>query len=1054
MALGARAVCTCTSHGCSTQTYSENGVIKHGQRIAPTARTAHRLQDQRNNLMVQSAAAISGFRQPAPAPSDPSPQSVVNDTDLLESFADLSLSLNARLSASNSKTRLDSSTEDFDDEPNVEHLENMPHYYDCSRFHLDFINKNPAELLVNLKTSLFYVTQQISLTASAYLLRLDCQLIELVATHGLDQTSQPRVLTYSERKTLDSFPRDPATIIRHLAIDPDLHFLLCCPRCFAMYPILAAPEQCVHSKFPKPGEHLDEFKNQSDNDEDPGSSTERDSSHADEDHHQLCGATLFYKCRRTRQPIRRFAFHSLNSWLARFFSRPGIEDVLEETANASCLPFNDMADMSDIHHSRLWKEFLGPNGEQFSAHSGNLIFGMFVDGINPYGNRQAGKHASVTFMILVCLSLPVGLRYLPENVFLLKLLWNPGVYLSQTCQHPEGRLIRAALLPFFADLPALRRSLGFAGHNAKRMCSYCLIDKKDIKNFNKQTWPLRNLVDHRYWANQSREAPNAKAKKQILSDHGVRYSVLLELSYWNIVDYHVVDAMHNLLLGIFKWHCQRFWLMSDVADEEEPPPVSSRELDQLLKDSLKSTIPEPERSSTPFPEESELGIPFAEMLFGSNTGTSDTEFELGKDWDGEWIPPSTGQVILDKDSLSAINRHFKKLHIPSWIGRAIPALGKASFGRLKADEWRNLFLIQLPLVLPAVWEDGDLANQSLLENFAHLVSFVNIALKQTINKELIDKYRYHLQEYMKSSMLLFPDSPVAPNHHMAFHLPDGLENLGPCRAWWSFSMERMMGTVLKATRNNILGQMEITCLTNFYRIGNIRALLDNPNFPATVTPFIREVKSLYNPIPSTHHTQTKNRMNLDDHLFKGLIARMNEMFPLVNRTWISSDKWDRIKSRNSNKFAPLNSRVLKIPNLVNDKIVFSSVATSQNNCVVALKPNTHGLNFGIIELIFQHSRIDSLDKEASTDTWLSIKPLIPAPLSVGRLYRQLEKYDQLGVTLRKIDKSSTSSIIHSTEILSHCAWTRYKPKSLAEKNTNQSTRKTDEEYIALVCLDR
>jgi hypothetical protein len=195
-------------------------------------------------------------------------------------------------------------------------------------------------------------------------------------------------------------------------------------------------------------------------------------------------------------------------------------------------------------------------------------------------------------------------------------------------------------------------------------------------------------------------------------------------------------------------------------------------------------------------------------------------------------------------------------------------------------------------------------------------------------------------------------------------------------------------------------------------------------------------------------------MNLDDHLFKGLIARMNEMFPLVNRTWISSDKWDRIKSRNSNKFAPLNSRVLKIPNLVNDKIVFSSVATSQNNCVVALKPNTHGLNFGIIELIFQHSRIDSLDKEASTDTWLSIKPLIPAPLSVGRLYRQLEKYDQLGVTLRKIDKSSTSSIIHSTEILSHCAWTRYKPKSLAEKNTNQSTRKTDEEYIALVCLDR
>jgi hypothetical protein len=82
----------------------------------------------------------------------------------------------------------------------------------AGRFHVNFINKNPAELLINLKTSLFYVTQQISLNALAYLLRLDCQLIEVVTTHGLDETSQPRVLTYSQRKTLDSFPKDPGTI--------------------------------------------------------------------------------------------------------------------------------------------------------------------------------------------------------------------------------------------------------------------------------------------------------------------------------------------------------------------------------------------------------------------------------------------------------------------------------------------------------------------------------------------------------------------------------------------------------------------------------------------------------------------------------------------------------------------------------------------------------------------------------------------------------------------------------------------------------------------------
>ncbi|PLW47246.1 hypothetical protein PCANC_12430 [Puccinia coronata f. sp. avenae] len=515
MAPPAKVICTCTSHGCSKKVYSEDGIIKDGQRVDPATRTAHCLQDQRNKLIVQSAAAINSFCPPVPAPGNPPPQAVVND-DLIKSFANLSVTLNAQPSASNTQTR-DSSSEDPDDNPNVEHLKNMPQYHDCSRFHINFINKNPAELLINLKTSLFYVTQQVSLPASAYLLRLDRQLIEVVTTHGLDETSQPRTLTYSERKTLNSFPKDPSTVIRHLAIDPDLHFL-------------------------NPVEDPNEFKNQFEDDEDPESCTERDSSHADEDNQQVYGADLFY------------------------------EYALERTAKASSSPFNNMADMSDIQESRLWWEFLGPNGKQFSAHSGNLIFGMFVDGINPYGNRQAGKHASFTFMMLVCLSLPVSLRYLPKNVFLfgiapgpkepsleqtnqifrplveqLKSLWNPGVYLSQTFQHPQGRLICAALLPFFDDLPALQRSLGFAGHNAKRMFSFCLIDKKDIKNFDKQTWPLQNLVDHRYWANQSREALNAKAKKQILSDHGVQYSVLLELSYWNIVDYHhVVDAMHML----------------------------------------------------------------------------------------------------------------------------------------------------------------------------------------------------------------------------------------------------------------------------------------------------------------------------------------------------------------------------------------------------------------------------------------------------------------------------------------------------------------------------
>jgi hypothetical protein len=85
------------------------------------------------------------------------------------------------------------------------------------------------------------------------------------------------------------------------------------------------------------------------------------------------------------------------------------------------------------------------------------------------------------------------------------------------------------------------------------MCSVCLIKKAKIKIFQVASWPLRKLDEHHRWANLSSEAPDAKAKMNILQDQGVCYSVLLELLYWNILDYHVVNAMHNLFLGLLKW---------------------------------------------------------------------------------------------------------------------------------------------------------------------------------------------------------------------------------------------------------------------------------------------------------------------------------------------------------------------------------------------------------------------------------------------------------------------------------------------------------------------
>ncbi|KAA1073203.1 hypothetical protein PGT21_050095 [Puccinia graminis f. sp. tritici] len=942
--------------------------------------------------------------------------------------------------------------------------------YDSSRFCklATWHHVSPAVTLVKLKTALFYVTQTCSLYTSSCMLKLDRQLIELVTTQGLKHQSQPQPLSISSQLALSDLPQDTRTVIRNLSIDPDLEYLVCCPDCFAMYPETSAtPNRCSHRLLPK--EKKSSNPDETDDSVDNGP--------------MLCGAELFRHSGATRSPIRKFAYQNLVHWLARLFCRKDIEEALEETAIKSRSPYDSSAEMFDIQDSQTWREFRGADGNQFTSDSGNVVFGMFMDGINPYGNRQAGKHVSVTFIVMICLSLPVSLRYRPENIFLvgiapgpkepsleqtnwilgpvveqLKSVWYPGMKLSKTPLHPQGRSISAALLPFFADLPALRRSLGFASHAATRMCSCCLLPKSDISNINEESWPPRTLDQHKFWAKKSYEAESLDERDEILLEHGVRYSVLLELPYWDILKFHVVDAMHNLLLGLLKWHCQRFWLMSDEDDEQAPKGVSTKELRDLiaaasspLPHDLSSTLSQlpstSKKGKQRLTEDTEVDqVAFRDLLLGNSSTSSDDDFVphiSSAEWGGEWVAPSEGKIIFDKTLISHVNSLLSKIRIPTWIQRAIPVLGKASFGRLKADEWRNLFTVQLPLILPSYWNDDDPACLSLLHNFAHLVSLVNLGLKRSMTAKRADDYREHVQAYIQSSLTLFPDVELAPNHHMAFHLARCLKALGPSRAWWSFSMERLMAQVLKSTGNNQLGQMEITYQKTFGRISNLRSMLESGSFPPSLDPVIRQIKALYDPIPAVPRTRLNEPTRpLSEKLFKQLIIRLNERFPLATHKWLESDKWVALSSAESPNFAPVNSRAEHVKNIHVDDVIFSTISSNESNCAIALKPHSP-LKYGLIHSIFKHTRRAPGLLNSITDTWVVVHPLVPIP-TVNDPYKGFDKY-HMTVALRRIN-NLVDYIIPFSDILAHCAWLRY-PAGTVHQTINYET-------IALVCIDR
>ncbi|KAI7934600.1 hypothetical protein MJO28_016917 [Puccinia striiformis f. sp. tritici] len=227
-------------------------------------------------------------------------------------------------------------------------------------------------------------------------------------------------------------------------------------------------------------------------------------------------------------------------------------------------------------------------------------------------------------------------------------------------------------------------------------------------------------------------------------------------------------------------------------------------------------------------------------------------------------------------------------------------------------------------------------------------------------------------------------------------------------------------------------QLEITYLTNFGRVSNLKALLQSGNFPPSLEPSIRKIRALYEPIPFVRQAQVQTcQTPLENDWFLHLVTRLNELFPIENHKWAASDDWHRSKSQN--ELAPVNSCVWVVSNFKKGEEIYTSMKTNKNNCVVALKPDAK-LKYRMIDRIFLHSRTPP-GLLLQTNTWLALKPLHPVP-ATNNPFAQLDKY-AFDVTLRTL-QDDPIYIVHSDELLAHCAWLKYRPRELHPKITSET----------------
>lgn len=137
-------------------------------------------------------------------------------------------------------------------------------------------------------------------------------------------------------------------------------------------------------------------------------------------------------------------------------------------------------------------------------------------------------------------------------------------------------LVKAALLCAGCDIPAARKVCGFVGHGGYRGCSKCLLtfpteefgQKADYSDTNMSEWEPRNKLDHKVHAQKHKECSTRSAQKIIERDHGVRYSILNELPYFDPPRMCIIDPMHNLLLGTSK-HMMETWKQLKIIEDSD-----------------------------------------------------------------------------------------------------------------------------------------------------------------------------------------------------------------------------------------------------------------------------------------------------------------------------------------------------------------------------------------------------------------------------------------------------------------------------------------------------
>ncbi|KAH7878355.1 uncharacterized protein C8R40DRAFT_1167781 [Lentinula edodes] len=218
-------------------------------------------------------------------------------------------------------------------------------------------------------------------------------------------------------------------------------------------------------------------------------------------------------------------------------------------------------------------------------------------------------------------------------------------------------------------------------------------------------------------------------------------------------------------------------------------------------------------------------------------------------------------AIIDSPGLlRRVQQVVREVVTPAWVTNPPSNVGLYEAGTLKADNWRTLFSIHMPLAILSLWKESSplaAANASdmtsVMDTVMHLACASLIMTKRKLSLTRRDDFRRLLRLHILGLKENFPGW-IFPTHHLAFHIHEFMDLFSGVRHWWLFPFEKLIGKLQRTPTNHKPGEFEHTLLHSFCTGAFFRQWMMRPNAP----PFLRYCQKLidkaynYDHRPSDH----------------------------------------------------------------------------------------------------------------------------------------------------------------------------------------------------------